>query len=170
MLKSLRIRYDDREDRLLVLVETGGADGSMQAFHLTRRLCRAWSGVLAEKVAVTAGIPAGVPAPTRAALASGHHQALATQAKVATEPMQPLSIPRPLLVVAIETAADPVSGQWTIRLATDTKTLTTLSLSAPTFHGFLAALNERIAQSQWDLPAIVPRSTIVEAPDSKSLH
>lgn len=170
MLKSLRVRYDDREDRLLVLVETGGPDGSLQAFHLTRRLCRAWSGVLAQKVATTAGIPASVPAPTRAALASGHHQALATQAKVATEPMQALAVPKPMLVVAIETAADAVSGQWTIRLVTDARTLTTLSLSAPTFHGFLEALNERLAQSQWDLPAIVPKAAAIATSDPGSLH
>lgn len=159
MLKSLSLRYDPEQDRLLLLLETTSPDGAGQthALHLTRRVCAAWRKDLQVVVDLSAQAPSGLQPVLRAAVSKAHHDAQASQAPVRTEkapaPMTPAdSIPR--LVLRVLCGRNRSSGRWVLEFQLEGGSQLRLQLNTQTLHGLVDALSRRVRAAQWDLPEL----------------
>lgn len=188
MLNQLRIRYDPREDRLILglVVESGDGDGgnaSESTLALTRRVWMRWRQDLQAMLDLSAEVPEAADAPTRRALSAAHHQAQAAQQPVRAEPASASSDRSPGaaaaasaadLVTAVRSGRRKSDRRWVLTFAIQGKPDLSLVLSTRTLHALVGALIKREAVTGWGLAPLPVASVAAAAADEPirplSLH
>ena len=91
MLTNLRLRFDAVEDRLTLRLTVQQANDALvdHVLHLTRRVCATWRQDLQAMIDLSAQAPPTTAPATKAAISNAHHEAMASQAKVRTEVVEP---------------------------------------------------------------------------------
>jgi len=175
MLDSLKLRFDPVEDRL-VLTVTGKQDATAPptTLHLTRRLCAAWQGDLAEVLRLSAQPPARLEPKVQTLMAAANHQALAAQAVRRSEPVSTDEAARPAqLVTRVTTARERTTGRWVLRFELRNAPPLTLTLSDQTMHALIDAFGERVTGAHWQLPPLatkIPDDPPAATDHAKQLH
>lgn len=152
MLKSLNLGYDALEDRLVLRVRTDESPDD-QVLHLTRRVCAQWRVDLERLVDQSAQVPEHLPAATRAAVASAHHQAVAAQAPIRGEPPPPPPRGPVHLVTGIRCGHNRSNQHWVVQFTAANGGQLNLQLSQQTLHGLVNLLRQQVAKAGWGLPA-----------------
>lgn len=156
-LKSITIRFDPVEDRLLLRLlhsaETGAEAGCL--LHVTRRIARELRGQLQRLAELSAQAPQHLAPSTRTLVEAAHHQAMADQVPIQPGPPMPKAADAaPRLVVAMAVGRHQRSGAWVLQLSTNEGAPLTLTLADATLHGLLALLNRQVSQADWELPTL----------------
>lgn len=169
MLKSLSVRYDPVEDRLVVelSVQEGEAPSSY-TLHITRRVCAAWRRDLQTMVDLSAQAPARLDPVAKAVVSKAHHDAMSSQAKVTTEPRRTepstSKASEPLLVTKILGGRRKTDNRWVLRFETQSLPPISLVLSSQTLHALVDALARRIRTAAWGLEALPNEALPLQSP------
>lgn len=176
MLKNISIRFDPIEDRMtLRMVVQSGSDAPQEHWlHLTRRLCGVWRQDLQAMVDLSAQAPERLDAPAKASISQAHHQAMARQAQVRTEPAPSPAdgpTPQPVLVTRIVCGRRKADGRWLMRFERRDLPSLSLVLSSQTLHALIDALTRRIQSASWALPSLPFEQKALEQPSAAThLH
>lgn len=175
MLKNLRLRYDPVEDRITMrlTMQAAGEPALDHWLHLTRRICAAWRQDLQAVLDISAQAPASTAPSTKAAISSAHHEAMASQAKVRTEPVEQEPEPStpPALVTKVVCGRRRSDGKWVVRFERKELPPLTLQLSSTTLHGLVDALARRVKMAAWGLSPLPHEAKGAEPPtEGAHLH
>lgn len=172
MLKNIRIRWDPIEDRLILRL-TSHVDGKDvdHWLQVTRRVAAGWRRDLGQLADRSAQIPERFDPHVKATLAAGHHHAVAQQAPMRVEPVETTETQGPTeLVRQIRCGQRKSSGDWVQLFDLCNGATLTLNMTDTTLHGFIKALDNQLAQSQWGiLPPVLP-PPIDPPPLASGLH
>ncbi len=171
MLENIRVRYDDLQDRLLLQLRMGGAAPGEHHLHLTRRV---WSRSRLDMQAmldVSAAAPQQLPAQTRQAVSTAHHQALAAQARTdRNDAPSPPPVQQTQLVTEMQCGRRRTDGKWVLHFKLSDKAELSLILSDVTLHATARALLEQEARAGWGLPELPAAKPVLTVPATSELH
>lgn len=173
MLTNLRLRFDAVEDRLTLRLTVQQANDNPvdHVLHLTRRVCAIWRQDLQAMIDLSAQAPSATAPATKAAISNAHHEAMASQAKVRTEVVEPEVAPNvtPVLVTRIVCGRRRKDGSWILRFERRDLPALSLQLSPATLHGLADAVARRVSAAGWGLAAL-PHEAKVAEPASAGTH
>lgn len=179
MLEKIGIRFDPVQDRLVLRLtvkvgrgNAGQAEPVEHWLHVTRRVCATWRQDLQAMLDLSVQAPETVDPPTKRALSSAHHQAMAEQAASRTERAvyATASLPEPALVRRVVCGRRRADGRWMIRFEALDRPALTLFLAAQTLHGLVAMLSQRVRDTGWDLPALPSEARAAPGPSPGGAH
>lgn len=168
MLQNISVRFDPVEDRLVLrlVLKAQGHEQQEHWLHLTRRVCTAWRQDLQAMVDLSAQAPERLDHAAKAAVSKGHHQVMASQAKVRTESVTPQALPAqaPVLVTKIICGRRRSDQRWVLRFERKDLPALGLVLSSQTLHALVEALTRRLQTASWGLSPIPLESKAEVAP------
>lgn len=169
MLKSLSLRFDAVEDRIVLRLV---ADDAEQWLQLTRRVCVQWRLDLQALVDASAQAPERLDPDARASVSSAHHQAMAAQATVRKEPVAGPPPPAivPQLVTGIACGKRRSDGRWIVRFTTREGRDWTVQLTSESLHGLVDVLNAQVQLAHWALPPMPVQAATHAASGTSPLH
>lgn len=152
MLRTLRIRYDPVQDRLVLgLVLVTGDGEHIYALALTRRLWMLFRAKLQRMVDLSAGAPAELTPGARQSLSAAYHQAMAAQVPVRTEAPPQAERPEPDLVLDVRCGRRRSDARWSLGFVRQGHPELTLVLTDKTLHAMFDALLRRESATDWGL-------------------
>ena len=162
MLRQVKVRYDQLEDRLQLTLFT-----DPQAHHLvlTRRI---WIGArlaFQHILERSSEVPKVLPAGLRSHVVASHHYAMSALTPATCKTDSEERVPTEAsLVTAIRfgerSATPPRLGRaWFIRFDRLNRPQLTLALNDKTLHALVSALRQCEVAAQWSLPALSTAST-----------
>lgn len=173
MLQNISVRYDPIEDRLVLRLALRTPEGPQEhGLLLTRRLCAVWRQDLQAMVDLSADLPARLDKTAKAVVSAAHHQAVASQVPVRTEPAPPPE-QRPTdahLVTHITCGRRRNDGRWVVKFDLRQRPPLALVLSTPTLHALVDALSRRVQIAGWALPSIASEKQVPDRPPAQPLH
>ncbi len=172
MLRSLRIRYDPTQDRLILGLDLE-RDGVAfrHALSLTRRLWRRARLDLQAMLDLSAAVPAMVDGAARQALSAANHQTMAalTPTRVARSGRSDAPAQQPDLVVGLTCGRRRRDSRWALTFKLEGKDDLTLVLGDRGLHAMAGALIDRESATGWDLPALPASKPATQEPN-RALH
>ncbi len=169
MLKSLNLRYDAVEDRIVVRLVADDAEPWLQ---LTRRVCMQWRLDLQTLVDASAQVPQGMSPTARAGISSEHHRAMAAQATVRKLPNEAPASPAvvPKLVTGIACGKQRSDGRWIVRFTARDGGHWDVLLTGESLHGLVEVLNTQVQAANWALPPMPLQTEAPRGPGPSPLH
>lgn len=158
MLQNISVRFDPVEDRLVLklILKAAGQHSQEHWLHLTRRTCAHWRQDLQAMVDLSAQAPERLDPAAKRDISSGHHQAMASQAKMRSESVLDGAPPAhaPLLVMKITCGRRRSDQRWVITFERRHLPALGLILSDQTMHALGRAVTRHIQAAAWALPPI----------------
>jgi hypothetical protein len=142
------------------------------ALHLTRRVCAALRPDLQAMLDLSAELPAHMDRAAKAAVSSAHHQAMASQVPMRTEPAPgpPPARARPRLVRQAVCGRRRSDRRWVLRFEFEEGQPLSMLLSGTTLHALAGALAKRVQAAQWGLPPLPHERQSADPPRATGLH
>lgn len=155
MLRNVRVRYDQVEDRLILgLTTVSGAVASEHLVALTRRLWVDARKDLLTLIEVSASPPQHLEPGVQKMISAAHHQAVAAKTELHHEarPTQPM--PPAQLATGLRCGRRRGDESWVIVFVLVDKAELTLVVSDKTLHALINALVRCEATTGWGLPPL----------------
>jgi hypothetical protein len=171
VLKSLTIRFDPEEDRLVLRLLMGNRSESQTLVHLTRRVVQSLRSQLQALADLSAQVPEHLPQTARSQVQAMHHEAVAAQMP-ATQgpPIERTAETRLWLALDARCGRQPRDGKWVIRLELRDAQPLTIALSDTTLHATIALLNRQVALAGWQLPSMALEQSATAEPSAGPSH
>lgn len=169
MLEDINVRYDAVEDRLLLRVRVRSGETVVEHWlHLSRRVCAGWRNDLQKVLDLSASVPNGIDAETKAWATAAHHQRQASELREQRGPNpMVLQSARPDLVNRIMTGRRRADGRWVLRFETVGGHSLSLTLASRTLHALAEAIFRQVRAAKWALP-LIPIEQLTQPPATPS--
>ncbi len=163
MLRKIHLRYDQKEDRLLLSLE---AEARTHHLLITRRFWGRARQALQQLLDLSADVPQHLPAAQRSSLSAANHQATAALTPTAHEEVKGVGIPADAVLVTglrlgrqkPRQPATVAERGWVLHFELAAHAGLRLVVNDKTLHALVSGLLQREEMTQWALPPLPARA------------
>ncbi len=172
MLQDIAVRYDELEDRLVVMVSAMESGARVRhTMWITRRVWSSARADIRKMIDMSAAVPETASPAAVQAISAVHHDALATQVVTRKERVSlPVAGPKPDLVTELRCGRRRDDKRWVLIFLRPPKPELTLNLADKTLHGVFKLLTSQEESTRWMLPALPPLNPSAAPTSSAVLH